>query len=846
MLIAVAAFALQMLAQAPRAPDPAPVPSGARSVSAVVAARPPVIDGRDDDPVWRTAVPITAFREWQPTENADPKLATEARIAYDAANLYVFMRAYDPHPDSIIRGLARRDTWTPSDHMGVIIDSYHDRRNGYEFFVNPSGVKVDQAMYDDGNEDNAWDAVWDVAVRIDSLGWTAEFRIPLSQLRFGRGRDHTFGIVAMRDIYRYNERLSWPLLRQSQAGAVSQFGDLTGLADLDAPRRFEAAPYLVTKNATAATSFARTSTATVGADVKYRVASNLTFDGTVNPDFGEVEEDPSVFNLTTVESYFSERRPFFVAGAGLFQFNLDCTAVNCGSGEGLFYSRRIGHTPQLADTYDASVSGPVNIIGAGKLTGRLANGLTIGAVDAVTARSSAGDTTLEPTTNYSALRVRQDLRNGETSIGAMVTTVNRSSDGFTSPYLTDAAYAGALDFRHRLPGKTYEFSGSLAMSRIEGSPAAITAVEEDPVHYYQRPDGALRLDTTATALTGTSAEARFAKVSGRHLMFETDYQSRSGGFEVNDLGYLQRADQQVWATWAGYFDRARRRYYQRFQWNWNWWQLWTAAGLPQERAFNTNTHITLLNNWTLNAGGTIGQLGTTYDDRAARGGPALRQVPYYAPWAGIQGDDRHRIVPYLWFNYTSGHEGGLRDISWSPEVDFRLGTPFTSAISLGWDHNRNDAQWYGNYTDSASVTHYTFAHLDQHTLSLTARLNYALTPNVSFQLYAQPFITKGSFSGIRELSATPRADAYADRFAAYGDTSVTNNPGGFNYRALNSNVVFRWEYRPGSVLFLVWSQGRVNTPDYTGSTTWHQDLTDLFGVHARNTFLVKLSYWLNR
>jgi hypothetical protein len=824
---------------------PAPV----RAVAAVRAARPPVIDGRGDDEVWRSAVPIAGFREWQPREDRPARFATEAWIAYDESNLYVLMRALDPSPDSIVRVLARRDSWTASDRMGILIDSYHDRRTAYEFFVNPSGVKVDAAMSHDGREDGAWDAVWDAGTRIDETGWTAEFRIPLSQLRYGTQAERTFGIMLMRDIYRYNERTSWPVLRTSQAGLVHQFGELTGLSGLEAPRRLEASPYLVAANRTNASDFGRSSDVSFGADLKYRVASNLTLDATVNPDFGQVEADPSVFNLTTVESFFGERRPFFVAGSGLFRFTVNCTAVNdCGTGEGLFYSRRIGRTPQLAGRYGAEVDGPARILAAGKLTGRLGSGLTLGVMEAVTERvATRGDTTLEPATNYAVVRLRQDLRQGESSIGGMFTSVNRGLDAWSQTSLHRAAYVGGLELRHRFLNRQYELSAALAASRVEGDPAAIAATQRSFVHLYQRVDGPLTLDTTRTSLAGTSAEIGFGKVSGRHLMFRSDLQHRSAGFEVNDLGYLQRADQTSWSTWVGFFDRDVRRYWRRFQWNGNWWQQWSADGLALERAFNTNMHINLKNYMGLHFGGTVGQLGATYEDRAARGGPAFRQSPFIAPWAGVNGDDRKMFTPSFWVNYYRGDEGRSSRLSLSPELRLRLGTAMTGALAFSWSRNTDHTQWYGNFTDTATnVTSYTFAHLEQRTVSMTARLNYTITPTMSIQLYAAPFITRGSYSDVRALSATPRAERYADRFTAYGDTAVTNDPGGFNFKALQSNAVFRWEYRPGSALFLVWSTGRRGSIGEEGGNSWWRDFRDLTGMHARNTFLVKWSYWINR
>jgi hypothetical protein len=333
-------------------------------------------------------------------------------------------------------------------------------------------VKIDQAIYDDGNEDGAWDAVWDVATRIDSLGWTAEFRIPLSQMRYTADRSHTFGFTIDRDIYRYNERMSWPQFSQAHNGMVSQFGEISGFDDLEAPRRLEAAPYLVAKNASQITNngFTRGSNATVGGDVKYRVAPNLTLDATINPDFGQVEADPAVLNLTAFESFFDERRPFFVAGRGLFQFNVNCSSVNC-NGENLFYSRRIGRTPELAGTYgDNTPQQPTTILGAGKLTGRLPGGLTLGVLDAVTERvTGPADTTFEPATNFAVARLKQDLRGGKSSVGLMFTGVNRSLDQFSSPYLHRSAYAGAFDFRHKLFKDNYEVSGSVDLSRVAGS-----------------------------------------------------------------------------------------------------------------------------------------------------------------------------------------------------------------------------------------------------------------------------------------------------------------------------------------------------------------------------------------
>jgi hypothetical protein len=823
-------------------------PATDTGVTAVRADVPPVIDGHDTDEIWHVAPPITGFTQWQPTEGKKPRFPTEAKVAYDAANLYVFVRAFDPHPDSIIKLLERRDTFTPSDMVWLFIDSYHDRRTGYEFGVNAAGVKMDQSIYDDGNEDRAWDAVWDVATQIDSLGWTAEFRIPLSQMRYGPHRDHIFGFTIDRDIYRYNERVVWPLFSQSKAGIASQLGTLDGLDDIEAPRRFEALPYMLTKNASdiRGNRFTTKSSLTLGGDLKYRVAPNITLDATINPDFGQVESDPAVLNLTAYESFFDERRPFFVAGRGLFRFDVNCSAVNC-SNEGLYYSRRIGRTPELAGTYgDTLPLEPTTILGAAKLLGRFPSGLTFGVLNATTDHVlSPGDTTFEPRTNYAVARMRQDLRGGNTTLGAIVTAVNRGVDRWTSPYLPSNAYVGALDFRHRFLKQTYEISGSFDQSRVDGSKAAMAALQTDAVHYYQRPDAGLPLDSNRTALGGDAEEFKFGKVSGRTFMFESAYQRRSDGFEINDLGFLRRADQQSWNTWAGLFDRREHLFYKRFQLNNNWSQLWTTDGLPLEAAYNTNVHITFKNNWGWHMGGTVGQLGTTYDDRAARGGPAVRQSAYLAPWLSINGDDRRAAVPYLNFNYFRGENGRNTNWNFGPEIDYKLAGRFSSAFALSRSQNTTDNQWFGQFTESDGL-HYTFAHLSQTTTSATVRLNYTFTPSVSLQAYVQPFVSKGTYTNVRQLSSTPRASSYDDRYAAFADTSVTNAPGGFNFKQFPSNIVFRWEYMPGSTLFIVWNEGRQGSADAAGTQTIHQEFDDLMRLHPANTFLIKASYWLNR
>jgi len=814
----VLVLALQAAGSPPAAAPATPTAQATR------ATTPPVIDGRDDDEVWRLATPITAFRQFRPVEDGEPSFATETKVAYDARNFYVFIRAFDPHPDSILKLLARRDVRTASDQLKIIIDSYHDRRTGYEFAVNPAGVKRDYAVYDDGNEDDSWDGVWEVGTQIDSLGWTAEFRIPLSQMRYTPGPSNTFGFGVWRDIDRHTERVSWPLYRVTRPGLMSQLGEVTGLDGLDAPRRLEVTPYFVTKNVPEGGGFDRSQKLDAGADIKYGLTSNITIDATVNPDFGQVEADPSVLNLGPFETFYQERRPFFIEGTGIFQFGVNCSIVNC-SGEGLFYSRRVG--------------GASRILGAAKITGRLPSGLTIGVLDAVTNNSTNGlGQTLEPTTNYAGFRATQDFRKGESGIGVMLTAVNRSVDRFTDTLMRKNAYVAAFNFRHRFAGGRYQIFGSLDASRVAGTPAAIARTQRNSVHLFQRPDDGLTLDPTRTSLSGGAQELLFQRTSG-FIRFETSYQRRSAGFEANDLGFLRRADQQSWNNWGALNWTKPFLIFQQGFWNFNWWQFWTTEGLPTERAANTNAHFQLNNRWWVHFGGTIGQLGGTFDDRVARGGPAVRTDPFIAPWGGFEGDQRRPIIPYFFVNYFRGDGGRSTSLNLSPSVDLRVSTQFRASLGLSISHDVNDWQFVG--TDTAGgTTHYLFAHLDQKTASMSFRLDFTASPTLTVQAYASPFVTKGPYSNVREL-ANPRADRYVDRFQPYAAT-----PGYENFKAFNSNVVLRWEYRPGSTLFVVWSQGRVDPNDLDTSRPLSRDFRRLFDQHPQNTFLVKVSYWLSR
>jgi hypothetical protein len=821
------------------------------TATAVRVQQAPAIDGRSDDQIWQTAPKFNQFRQFEPRVDAEPSFRTEFQAAFDEGNLYVFVRMFDPHPDSIMRALSRRDVRGPSDQIKLLIDSYDDKRSGFEFAVNPDGVKRDFSMSNDGNEDGSWNGIWDVATTVDSLGWTAEFQIPLSQLRYASAPQHTFGFGVWRDIERYRERVSWPLWSPNRSGIASQLGRLTGLAGITTARRLEVTPYAVTKNVQRVRPpnqrFERNQQITIGGDLKFGITPNVTLDATVNPDFGQVEADPAVVNLTAFETFFAERRPFFVEGTGLYQFQLNCyIVVDCSTNEGLFYSRRIGRSPALRDLYgNSETATSTPIAAATKLTGRVRNGLSFGLLDAVTPRVEGSENrTVEPMTNFAVLRAQQDLRGGEAGISLIATAVNRSLDHLTDPFLHDGAYATGATFRNRFANGQYELAGQFAASHVTGSQDVIYRTQRNSVHYFQQPGDDYAVDSSRTSLSGHSEQLKFGKYGGGITRFETSVVRQSAGFEVNDIGFLRRADLLDWSTWAALSFRDARGIYRWAQVNANHWETWNTSGLRLENAFNMNGHMGLRNNWDVHLGGTLGRVTESYCDRCTRGGPALRQSRGFFPWGGFNTDSRKTISGGMWVNLNFSDEGKSHGSSFSPYVNFRLSSQLQANLGTGFSHDINNTQWYNNFTDGTGTTHHAFARLDQRTVSMNVRINYTFTPDLTFEFYGQPFVAKGSYSDVRELSATPDADSYDDRFQPY--TLPPNSRTAFEIRQLRTNAVARWEYRPGSTLFLVWAHGRQDQVNARRDQPWTRDYRELFDLHPDNTFLIKLAYWLNR
>jgi hypothetical protein len=840
--------------------DPAPCALRALRVARADA---PVLDGRLDEAAWARAQPATGFRQQEPTPNAAASQTTEARVLYTDEAVYVGMRLRDSHPDSIHARFVRRDDDEAiADWAAVMLDSYYDRRTAFEFATTPTGTRVDVLHLDDVSEDVGWDAVWDVATSSDADGWVAEFRIPLSQLRFAGGDELTWGINFSRTISRRSEVSFWAPIPPTAGRHVSLYGDLVGLRDLSAPGGLELLPYTVGRvtraPGDAADPFHQPNDwwGSAGLDLKYGVTSNLTLTATVNPDFGQVEADPSQVNLTAFETFYAEKRPFFNEGTEIFDFRLFPEGY-------AFYSRRIGRAPQLGPAVPDSgfTEPPANapILGAMKLSGKTAGGWSVGVLEAVTGRvdvNVSGPTgietqALEPLTSYTVGRVIRDFRSGRSGLGALVTATNRRLDDDRFDRLRSASYLAAMDGWHRFgPGDDYELGGWLLGTHARGSADAMARTQRS--HLFVRPDADhLTYDPTITSMNGWAGELMMRKRGGGSWTGSAGLGARSPGVELTDLGYLSYAD-----TWYGSFS-ARYSDYTAGRLR-NWWvqaegvqaQSWGLENL--RRSLHVNGQATFLNFWRF----------SFYTSRffryrwpwTLRGGPALTESGYTQLRGVVRSDPRLPWIMDLEGTVRLEDEAGSRLVRLEPAIELRPTS--RAALSLGptltWER---DADQYVAQSDGPGGTVYVVGMRDQTTVALEARASYGFGPTLNLDVYAQPFITSGRYDEFRTV-ADAGAAGFDARLPLIPPSSLTldaetnryetpdfgfRNPD-FDVREFHLNAVLRWEYRPGSTLFVVWTQGREARG--RGDRAFGDDLERLFRAPATDVLLVKLNYWI--
>lgn len=840
---------------------------------------PPNLDGKFDEACWQTVNWGGDFIQREPKEGDAPTQATAFKILYDAKNLYVAFRCYDTDPDKIVRRLSRRDGFA-GDWVEINIDSYHDLRTAFSFTVTAAGVKGDELISNDGNNwDSNWDPIWYISTNLDDEGWTAEVRIPLSQLRFSSEPEQIWGLQINRRDFREEEKSNWQFINRNSAGWVSLFGELHGIQGIKPQKQLEIQPYVVgqlesfEKEEGNPFATGKSNKLTVGVDGKIGITSDLTVDFTINPDFGQVEADPSVVNLDGYQVFFSERRPFFIEGRNIFDYRV--TTSEAGgpfNGDLLFYSRRIGGAPHgypdLTDDEYTEVPSNTSILGAAKFSGKTKNGLSIGILESVTQKEYAkidlrGERRkeiVEPLSNYFVGRLQQDFSGGNTVIGGMFTAVNRELENTGLDGIHSSAYSGGLDFLHRWKNQMWYFAGKGVVSRVNGSTNAITNTQESFERLYQRVGADhLSVDTSLTTLTGHGGTLRLGKGGGgKRFNFDTGVTWRSPGLDLNDIGFLRSADEVVHFAWAGYRIDKAFSIFRNMRFNYNHWLGWDYGGRNTYRGWNVNAHARFMNNYGVGTGFNI----QPYDisTKALRGGPAIRFSPNINNWLYFNTDSRKDLS--LEFNMF--HSRTFDQSAYTNDYGIWLNyQPLrTLRISAGPSINirHNDLQYVEN-VDHKSETRYINATIDQKTLSMSIRLNYTIKPNLTVQFYGQPFISRGRYSEFKYIS-NPLAINAEDRYIALPESGIkyseddevylidedgndqvdyTLDDPDFNFIQFRSNLVARWEYIPGSELFLVWSQGTTSSGN-PGDRLLPSLSENLFSNKARNVFLIKYTY----
>lgn len=851
-----------------------------------VTARPQGIielDGIPDEEAWNAVEWGGDFTEWTPNEGHKPTQPTNFKILYDDRFLYLAYRAWEESTDSISKRMGRRDEF-PGDWVEINIDSYHDLRTAFSFTLSVSGVRNDEFISNNGTDwDPSWNPIWFAKTHIDDEGWTAEVKIPLSQLRYGNAKEKVWGIQLMRRIFRKEERSTWQYIPQKAGVWVSSFGELHGLKDIPMHRQVEIAPYILAKADTykkePGNPFATgvDSRLNGGIDGKVAITNDLILDFTINPDFGQVEADPSQVRLDGYQNFFSERRPFFIESRNIFNYQL--TGSEAGGdydSDLLFYTRRIGGSPHgsVSTGPGEYVDYPQNtsIIGAAKFSGKTKKGWSVGILESIADREYAnvdhnGDRRkelVEPVTNYFVGRLQKDIHEGNTILGGIFTAVNRGNG--LEDVLHREAYSGGMDFLHYWNNRTWYIRGNLVFSNVSGSRQAIVGTQTSFEHLFQRPGKTgLSVDTTRTSLTGTGGTFRFGKLGGKGgrlgevLKFETGLTFRSPELELNDIGFMLTANEINHFTWIGLHFQQPHLFFRNARLNYNHWSRWDFGGRFLYQAFNFNSHATFKNNWQ---GGT-GFSWNPYEisNNALRGAASLRKPSGAAHNFYLVTDYRKKV--YVQINGFNAW--GSRNTVKSNNLGLSLTVQPLNAlrISIGSDYSyymRLQDQFVSN-VDVNGMTRSIVAHLKQNTLRFTARASYNITPDLTLQYYGQPYITRPLYSNYAYV-VDPLVRKYHDRFAVFepgqltadngtflvdenkdGITDYTFDKPDFNFVQFRSNLVIRWEYSAGSELYLVWSQG--NTPDASSeldkplaSSLFH----NAFLEQGRNIFLVKCTY----
>ncbi len=839
---------------------------------------PPIIDGRYDDKAWEQIEWEGGFTQYEPYENQPPTFDTRFKILYDDRNIYIAIHAFDPSPDSIVRRLSRRDDGQ-GDLVAIQFDSYFDHLTGFTFMVTAAGVKADVIYLNDGqNQDETWDPVWVAKTSIIENGWVAEMQIPLTQLRFGNQENQVWGLQVARHLFRKKETSLWQFIPRNAPGWVHLIGEMHGLVNIKPRKQVDLMPYVVgqaerfekVENNPFRTG--RSQNLNAGLDAKLGITNNLTLDLTLNPDFGQIEADPSIVNLTAFETFFEEKRPFFIEGRNILNYKLQ-PGDGDGSAENIFYSRRIGrrpqHYPDIENDQYLKMPSNTTIIGAAKLTGKTRKGLSIGVMESYTASEDAtvdtkGQRTLkqvEPATNYFATRISKDFDQGNTLVGGMLTAVNRNLNDPALLFLRRSAYSGGIDVEHNWKNKTYTLRSKVIFSHVRGDSLALIKTQRSPARYFQRPDAThISLDSSRTHLSGHGGSLEFWKGGNSKLQFGGFILWKSPGLELNDIGYVRNTDDIFQVGYIGYRETKPKGKLNSWRLNVNQWTMYDFSGLMTNKGGNFNVNIQFKNQWSFGTGFNVNGLGISKS--ALRGGPLLKLPGSVSNWMNFSSDSRRNIQGNAGWSVSKSWSGHAQNLNVFGALSYRPSPSLSFRLSPQYSINHNNLQYISNIS-TREGTRYINARIDQKTVSLSLRANLNLTPDLTIQYWGQPFISTGKYKQFKRIT-TPGADSYADRFYEFTKSQIKNVAGNevievdenqdgvADYRFDNpdfkalffqSNLVLRWEYLPGSTLFLVWSQGR-NKYFVDGDFSVFDDTQELFKIFPHNILLIKLSYRL--
>lgn len=863
----------------------------ASNITAVKTNESISVDGILSEQIWQRAG-FTNFKQREPNQGEAGSERSEVWVAYDEEALFIAAKLYDNNADSIVARLVRRDFvyGDPSDGFLVYLDPYYDKMTGNLFYVSAAGTKADGLVENDGRFELSWDAVWEGVAKLHPDGYVVEMKIPFSQLRFKEGEEQVWGINFERYIGRKNETAMVVYTPRNENGFVSRFPDLVGLKGISPSSRVEILPYITGR----AEYIGNTPNDPFnpgqkylpggGLDMKVGLGTSLTLDGTINPDFGQVEVDPAVVNLTDVETSFQEKRPFFTEGVSIFRFGNGGANNNWSfnwNNPSLFYSRRIGRTPQRPQFtlpyFDyADIPNGTKILGAGKISGRIGDDWKIGMIHSLTNKEmtqidSAGFRSrqeMEPQSYYGVFRAQRDFDRGQQGIGLLSTYTHRMfDDKILENYINKSAVVAAIDgWTFFDEERTYVLTGWAGVSNVQGNKSKMISLQRSSGHYFQRPDVShISVDSSLTSLSGYAGRLMLNKNRGRWTL-NAAVGVIDPKFESNDLGFMSFADVINAHIVSGYRWSDPTEYYRFAGFDAATFLNYDFGGNKTAQGFWLNSYLTLLNYY----GGNIRLQYSpeSYNSRRTRGGPIMLNLSQQSFGVNLFSDNRNPWILYIGGGISSG--GVDENKNAYIETELKLTPTFTLTVGPYVSYDNSKAQFITSVSDvsipSTFNRRYIFAELDQTTVGATIRMNWILNPELSFQIYAQPYFNSGRYNNYKELLraksfdftvygengstitpiSSPTGEVYAyslDPDGTGARTSATIGKPDFSYRSLRGNAVLRWEYLPGSALFLVWTQSREDI-EFAGDFQFGRSIDRIVNIKPDNIFMLKLSYWL--